>query len=54
MNEADRDRIHELCSRIEVEQDRKIFLTLVEELNKILASTHRGLQEENPDNKKDG
>jgi hypothetical protein len=37
MNKADSDRIHELCSRIAVEQDRHKFLQLCEELNRVLA-----------------
>jgi hypothetical protein len=36
MNKADTDRIHQLCSLIAQEQDRAKFLTLVEELNRIL------------------
>lgn len=36
MNKADSDRIHQLCSLIAQEQDRKTFLDLVEELNRIL------------------
>ena len=37
MNEADRDRVHELCSLIAVEQDREKFLLYVAELNRILS-----------------
>jgi hypothetical protein len=44
MNKDESDRIHELCSLIAVEQDRKKFLTLVEELNRILSAQHRCLQ----------
>jgi methylphosphotriester-DNA--protein-cysteine methyltransferase len=36
MNKADSDRIHELCSLIEKEQDREKFQELVRELNDIL------------------
>jgi hypothetical protein len=36
MNKAESDRIHELCSLIAVEQDRRKFVELVEELNRIL------------------
>ena len=36
MNKAESDRIHELCSLIAVEQDRRKFLELVGELNRIL------------------
>jgi hypothetical protein len=36
MNQKDSDRIHELCSLIEQEQDRDKFLALVKELNRIL------------------
>jgi len=45
MNQADSDRIHELCSLIAVEKDRRKFLSLVEELNKILSSKDERLQE---------
>jgi hypothetical protein len=44
MNKHDSDRIHELCSLIAVERDRKKFLTLVEELNRILSNQDRHLQ----------
>jgi len=36
MNKTESDRIHELCSLIAVEQDRRQFLELVGELNRIL------------------
>jgi len=36
MNKTESDRIHELGSLIAVEQDRRKFLELVEELNRIL------------------
>lgn len=38
MNKADSDRVHQLCAQIAVEQDRKRFLELVTELNRILAA----------------
>jgi hypothetical protein len=41
MNQSQSDRIHELCSNIAVERDRKKFLSLVEELNHILAEHDR-------------
>jgi hypothetical protein len=44
MKKDESDRIHELCSLIAVEQDRKKFLTLVEELNRILSGQHGRLQ----------
>jgi hypothetical protein len=54
MNKDESDRIHELCSRIAVEQDRKAFLTLVEELNQILSARDRRLQKtQNQDQDKD-
>jgi hypothetical protein len=54
MNKDESDRIHELCSLIAVEQDRKTFLTLVEELNRILSSEDRRLQKtQNQDQEKD-
>jgi hypothetical protein len=37
MNEAVSKRVHELCSRIALERDHKKFLTLVQELNRLLA-----------------
>jgi hypothetical protein len=49
MNEKDNQRIHELCSKIAVEQDHKKFLSLVEELNRILSAQDRRLQAEPPD-----
>jgi hypothetical protein len=36
MNQADIDRIRELCSSIATETDRAKFKALVEELNRIL------------------
>jgi hypothetical protein len=36
MNKTESDRIQELCSLIAVEQDRRKFLELVGELNRIL------------------
>jgi len=45
MNKADSDRIHELCRLIALEQDREKFLTLVEELNRILGAADERLQE---------
>jgi hypothetical protein len=45
MKKDESDRIYELCSLIAVEQDRKKFLSLVEELNRILSAQHRRLQE---------
>ncbi len=36
MNKTESDRIQELCSLIAVEQDRRKFLELVRELNRIL------------------
>ena len=45
INPAESDRIHELCSRIAVERDHRIFLELVEELNRILGKTHGRLEE---------
>ncbi|MFZ0816755.1 MAG: hypothetical protein WAM78_14615 [Candidatus Sulfotelmatobacter sp.] len=36
MKKADSDRIHQLCSLIAQEQDRAKFLSLVDELNRIL------------------
>jgi hypothetical protein len=49
MNKADSDHIHELCSRIAVEQNRQNFLKLVEELNRILAAKNERLQNQQPD-----
>ena len=44
MNKDQRDRILELCSLIIVEQDRKKFQALVEELNVILAAKNERLK----------
>jgi hypothetical protein len=49
MNKADSDRIHELCSRIAVEQDREKFLRLVEDLNRILCAQETRSQNTSPD-----
>ena len=38
INDADRDRIRELCSLIAVEQDRYKLLRLIEELSLILGA----------------
>jgi len=54
MNKADSDRIHELCSLIAVEKDRHKFLTLVEELNRILAAKDYRLQNAELDDEKRG
>jgi hypothetical protein len=43
MNKADSDRIRELCSLIEAEQDSEKFLRLIEELNDILSVAHAQL-----------
>jgi hypothetical protein len=48
MNQADSDRIHELCSLVAVEQDRNKFLALVEELNRILAASKELLPQNKP------
>ena len=37
-NDADRDRIRELCSLIAVQQDRQKLLQLIEELSLILGA----------------
>jgi hypothetical protein len=43
INDADRDRIRELCSLIAVEQDRHKLLQLIEEL-----SRHIGAKDDGP------
>lgn len=48
MDQADRDRIQELCSLIAVEQDREQFLGLVEELNRILEAKDVRLRNSQP------
>jgi len=45
MNKTESDRIHELCSMIAVEQDRRKFLELVSELNHILERNDQRLKE---------
>lgn len=52
MNKADSERIHELCSLIAVEKDRRKFLTLVEELNRILAAKDDSLRNPTSDDPK--
>jgi hypothetical protein len=52
MNKADSDRIHQLCSKISVEQDRQVFLKLVEELNHILSAKDRRMQNDESSNRK--
>lgn len=44
MNHAESNRIHELCSLIEKEQDQQKFLSLVKELNKILSQKETRLR----------
>ena len=48
MNKADSDQIHNLCSRIAEEQDRKVFQKLVEELNRILSAQDQRLEDDKP------
>ncbi len=49
MNREDSDRIHDLCSLIEKEQDPDKFLILVTELNRILSAESSRLQSERQD-----
>ena len=44
MNDADRDRIRELCSLIAVEQDRHKLLKLIEELSRHIDAKDEGLK----------
>ena len=44
INDADRDRIRELCSLIAVEQDRHKLLKLIEELSRHLDAKDEGLK----------
>ena len=44
MNKADSDRVQQLCSLIAVEQDHQKFLTMVEELNRILSRKDERLE----------
>lgn len=48
MDKADSDRIREICALINVEQDRKKFSQLLEELNRILDRTVGRRQERDP------
>jgi hypothetical protein len=48
MNNADSDRIQELCSLIAVEQDQRKFLQLCVELNRILDAKRERLQNKKP------
>jgi hypothetical protein len=55
MNQADSERVHELCSLIEKEQDRQKFLLLVTELNRILSAKDERLKNNNdPDEEQSG
>ena len=44
INDADRDRIRELCSLIAVEQDRRKLLQLIEELSRHIGAKDEGLK----------
>jgi hypothetical protein len=44
INDADRDRIRELCSLIAVEQDRQELLKLIEELSRHIGAKDEGLK----------
>jgi len=44
INDADRDRIRELCSLIAVQQDRQKLLRLIEELSLILGAKNEYLK----------
>jgi hypothetical protein len=46
MNKAESDRVHELCSLIEKEQDQRKFLDLVKELNQILSKKEARLRKD--------
>jgi hypothetical protein len=52
MNQPDSDRIQDLCSKIAVEQDRQKFLKLVQELNQVLSTKDRHLQDDEPSDRK--
>jgi hypothetical protein len=49
MEKAKSDRIHDLCSRIAVEQDQQNFLILVEELNRVLSADRQSLRNAVPE-----
>jgi hypothetical protein len=44
INDADRDRIRELCSLIAVQQDRHNLLQLIEELSLVLGAKDERLK----------
>jgi hypothetical protein len=44
INDADRDRIRELCSLIAVEHDRHKLLQLIEELSRHMGAKDEGLK----------
>jgi hypothetical protein len=54
MNREESDRIHQLCLRIETEQDREKFLILVEELNRILTAKTARLRHDSLDEPNSG
>jgi hypothetical protein len=53
MNKDESNRFQELCALIAVEQDRRKFMTLVEELNHLLSTKDQRLQERNSPAKDD-
>jgi len=44
INDADRDRLRELCSLIAAEQDRHKLLKLIEELSRHIGGKDEGLK----------
>jgi hypothetical protein len=53
MNKDEIDRFQELCALIAVEQDRRKFMALIEELNQLLSAKDQRLQERNIPTKDD-
>ena len=47
MNKNETDRFEELCALIAVEQDRRKFMAMVEELNQLLSAKDQRLQKRN-------
>jgi hypothetical protein len=52
MDKLRSDRVRELCSRIQTEQDQEKFLELVQELNQVLGGEDGGSESDSPNRDK--
>jgi hypothetical protein len=48
MTSEERERMNQLCERIQIEKDTHRFTALVEQLNQLLEQTHRNLDSRKP------